>query len=104
MSEIQADILTEMLERVYTRYNHRRYIGSDPLRFAYRFTTGETISSSTAVQVTASLARIEPADPVKYDFVRSRTGILKNCDGYCGTACEACELLDICSKREKWRS
>jgi uncharacterized protein (TIGR02757 family) len=64
---------------------------------------GKTISLSTAVQVTESFARIEPADPVKYDFALCRIGILENCDGHCGTACEGCELLDMCSKREKWK-
>jgi hypothetical protein len=58
---------------------------------------------STAVQVTASFARMEPADPVKYDFALSRIGILENCDGRCRTACEACELLDFCLKRENWK-
>jgi len=64
---------------------------------------GRTISLASAVQVTASFARIELADPVKYDFALSRIGILENCDGHCGTACEGCELLDMCSMREKWK-
>ena len=62
-----------------------------------------TISLATAVQVTESFARIEPADPVKYDFALSRIGIVENCDGHRRTACEACELLDICAQRENWR-
>jgi len=33
----RADVLAEILERVYARYNHRRFIGADPLQFAYRF-------------------------------------------------------------------
>jgi len=53
---------------------------------------GRTISLSTAVQVTESFARIEPADPVKYDFALSRIGILDNCNGRCRTECRACEL------------
>jgi uncharacterized protein (TIGR02757 family) len=62
-----------------------------------------TISLATAVQVTEGFARIEPTDPVKYDFALSRIGIVENCDGHCRTACEACELLDICAQRENWR-
>ena len=64
---------------------------------------GKTISLRTAVQVTESFAKIQPGDPVKYDFALSRIGILDDCNGHCRTACEACELLDICSKRENWK-
>ena len=61
-----------------------------------------TISLSTAVQVTESFARMEPADPVKYDFALSRIGILDDCNGYYRTACKACELYTICIERESW--
>jgi len=63
---------------------------------------GRRISLSTAVQVTESFARMEPADPVKYDFALSRIGILDNCTGHCRPACAACELYQICLERENW--
>jgi len=62
-----------------------------------------TICSRAAVQVTASFATIQPADPVKYDFALSRIGILESCDGRRRTACETCELLGMCLKRENWK-
>ena len=57
---------------------------------------GRTICLSTAVQVTESFARIEPGDPVKYDFALSRIGILDDCNGRRRPACETCELLGVC--------
>jgi len=63
---------------------------------------GRTISLSTAVQVTESFARMEPADPVKYDFALSRIGILDDCNGRRRSACPACELYQICLERENW--
>lgn len=33
----QIDLLRDVLERVYARYNHRQFIGSDPLQFIYRY-------------------------------------------------------------------
>lgn len=34
---LQIDLLRDVLERVYARYNHRQFIGSDPLQFVYRY-------------------------------------------------------------------
>jgi len=34
---LQIDLLRDMLERVYARYNHKEFIGSDPLQFIYRY-------------------------------------------------------------------
>ncbi|MHC4426031.1 MAG: TIGR02757 family protein [Planctomycetota bacterium] len=56
----------------------------------------KTASLSAAVEITESFAKIEPADPVKYDFALSRIGILENCDGSYRLACEGCELLEFC--------
>jgi len=64
---------------------------------------GRTVSLKTAVQVTRGFAKIQPTDPVKYDFALSRIGIMENCNGRCGPACEACELLETCLERENWR-
>lgn len=50
----------------------------------------------TAVDITRSLARFDPEDPVKYDFALSRMGILENCprhpDGRDRRECELCRL------------
>ncbi len=61
-----------------------------------------TISQSTAVQVTERFAAIVPADPVKYDFSLSRIGILDDCTGRLRPDCESCELLDVCLQRPDW--
>ncbi len=58
-----------------------------------------TISQSTAVQVTEGFAAIAPADPVKYDFALSRIGILDDCTGRLRPDCESCELFDVCLHR-----
>jgi uncharacterized protein (TIGR02757 family) len=56
----------------------------------------KTISQSTAVKITAAFARMEPADPVKYDFALSRIGILGGCTGRYRSECSSCELGAIC--------
>ncbi len=60
----------------------------------------KTVTLSAAVEITQSFAEIEPADPVKYDFALSRIGIVENCDGRYRPACNDCELLDFCCRRE----
>jgi len=64
----------------------------------------KTVSLSTAVEITEGFASIEPADPVKYDFALSRIGIVENCDGRSRPACEACELLEFCRRREYYQA
>ena len=63
---------------------------------------GRTISLVTAVKITAAFAKIEPADPVKYDFALSRIGIVENCNGRYRPECEACELFGVCVQKERW--
>lgn len=60
----------------------------------------KTVTLSAAIEITQSFARIEPGDPVKYDFALSRIGIVENCDGGYRPACEDCELFDFCCRRE----
>jgi uncharacterized protein (TIGR02757 family) len=57
----------------------------------------KTISLSTSVIITESFAKLEPADPVKYDFALSRIGILGNCSGSYRPECEVCELFEFCN-------
>jgi uncharacterized protein (TIGR02757 family) len=59
----------------------------------------ETVSLSTAVEITEGFAAIEPTDPVKYDFALSRIGIIENCNGRRRKGCEFCELFGFCSRR-----
>jgi uncharacterized protein (TIGR02757 family) len=60
------------------------------------FHSRKTVSLSTAIEVTESFAKIEPDDPVKYDFALSRIGIVENCSGKYGKYCADCELLSFC--------
>jgi uncharacterized protein (TIGR02757 family) len=58
-----------------------------------------TVSLSTAVQITECFAEIEPADPVKYDFALSRIGIVENCNGQYRNECRKCELFPFCHQK-----
>ncbi len=52
----------------------------------------------TAVQITESLRRIDPKDPVRFDFALSRLGILEACEGRrLLSKCSQCSLDSICS-------
>jgi len=63
------------------------------------FHSRKTVSLSMAVQITEGFAKIEPADPTKYDFALSRIGILEDCNGKYRPECEECELLEFCSRK-----
>jgi len=58
----------------------------------------KTVSLKAAVEITESFKRVEPADPVKYDFALSRIGIIENCTGRLRKECKDCELLTYCRK------
>ena len=63
------------------------------------FHNKKNVSLSTAIQITECFAEIEPADPVQYDFALSRIGIVENCNGRHGDACQSCELFPLCRQR-----
>jgi uncharacterized protein (TIGR02757 family) len=51
-----------------------------------------------AEEITASLRRLDPADPVKYDFAICRLGILDHCPSRRNLhKCAACPLLELCT-------
>ena len=51
-----------------------------------------------ALEVTASLRKCDPTDPVRYDFSLSRLGILALCKKeFRREICQNCELLDVCT-------
>lgn len=58
----------------------------------------KTVSLKAAVEITEAFAKIEPNDPVKYDFCLSRIGIVENCTGKINQKCQICELERYCSK------
>ncbi|MFC1675649.1 TIGR02757 family protein [Planctomycetota bacterium] len=61
----------------------------------------KTVSLATAVKITRQFAKIDSADPVKYDFALSRIGIIENCTGRIADQCENCELRDFCLKLQE---
>jgi uncharacterized protein (TIGR02757 family) len=50
-----------------------------------------------AQEITAALRRLDPADPVKYDFSLAHLGISAGCDGTNRQACLTCTIAGICS-------
>lgn len=51
----------------------------------------------TALEATASLRLLDPADPLKYDFALCRLGILKDCPARPDReVCRDCMLLPVC--------
>ncbi|MGH9318860.1 MAG: TIGR02757 family protein [Vicinamibacteria bacterium] len=61
-----------------------------------RWTSRKTPGFRAACDITKSLARFDPEDPVKYDFALSRLGILEGCPRHRKSResgrCELCEL------------
>ncbi len=54
-------------------------------------------SWKAALGVTSSLLKLDPDDPVKYDFSLCRLGILKECPAKrVTTRCQPCSLREIC--------
>jgi len=57
------------------------------------WTQRKTPGWNMALDITRALARVDPKDPVKYDFALSRLGILEKCPRHSKTQhCELCEL------------
>ncbi len=60
-------------------------------------TTRKSRDWKMAEEITASLARLDPRDPVKYDFALCRLGILEVCpQKRDASKCEECLIKDIC--------
>lgn len=78
----RAEVLAEILERVYARYNHRRFIGADPLQFAYRFDRPQDAEVACFLAAALAYGRVQQIqrslndlfariDCRPYDFVTS---------------------------------
>ncbi|WP_291315836.1 TIGR02757 family protein [Desulfuromonas sp.] len=50
-----------------------------------------------ALEVTESLRRLDPTDPVRYDFALAHLGISEGCTGRRGEWCVACPVAGMCS-------
>jgi len=60
------------------------------------FHNKNTVSLSTAVQITKAFSRIAPSDPAKYDFALSRVGITDGCTAKHHPRCQTCDLREFC--------
>lgn len=64
-----------------------------------RLTRRKTPGWRAALDLTAGLRRLDPEDPVKYDFALSRLGIVEGCPRHRRSdPCELCELLGSAGK------
>lgn len=53
-----------------------------------------------AREITASLRKFDPDDPVKYDFSLCHLGISEGCDGYDRLRCPACPIAEVCGENQ----
>jgi uncharacterized protein (TIGR02757 family) len=51
----------------------------------------------TAREITASLAKLDRSDPVKYDFSICHLGISEGCGKTARNACLTCDIAEVCS-------
>ncbi len=49
-----------------------------------------------AVEITGQLRRLDPEDPIRFDFALAHMGISGGCTGKKGKACERCDLAAVC--------
>jgi uncharacterized protein (TIGR02757 family) len=60
-------------------------------------TKREDVSWRTTVEITGALARLDPADPVKYDFSLCHLGMLQRCPSKRdATRCAGCGVKPVC--------
>ncbi len=56
-----------------------------------------TADGKMALEITEALRRLDPADPLRYDFALSHLGILGDCPGVRKrSTCEECPLYSVC--------
>jgi len=59
-------------------------------------TTRRTPDWKMALEITDSLRRLDPEDPVRYDFALVRPGILRECTSRSKGDCRSCLLRTVC--------
>jgi uncharacterized protein (TIGR02757 family) len=60
------------------------------------FTGRSSADWRMAQEITAALRRLDPADPVKYDFSLAHLGISEGCNGVDPQRCLSCAIKGIC--------
>lgn len=62
------------------------------------FTARKQADWKMAREITVALRRLDPRDPVKYDFSLCHLGISEGCDGNRRELCQSCAIAGICPK------
>jgi uncharacterized protein (TIGR02757 family) len=66
-------------------------------------TSRQTMNWKAALEVTESLKKVDPTDPIRYDFALARLGILDLCQrSYREEICKKCQLLPACQFAQKY--
>jgi uncharacterized protein (TIGR02757 family) len=60
------------------------------------FTTRTSADWRMAREITAALRKLDPSDPVKYDFSLAHLGISEKCTGNDRSICLTCQISGIC--------
>lgn len=61
------------------------------------FTSRKSLNWRAAMEVTQALKKLDPKDPIRFDFALSRLGILEICQKrYRQEICLKCQLLPVC--------
>lgn len=61
------------------------------------FTARKSADWRMACEITEALRKLEPLDPVKYDFSLAHLGISQGCDGKNRILCNGCPIEGVCS-------
>lgn len=64
-------------------------------------TTRKQADFRMAREITAALRRLDPNDPVKYDFSLCHLGISEGCSGAIGPACNECPVISVCMPEQR---
>lgn len=66
------------------------------------FTTRRTLTWATTEEVTAALRRLDPDDPVRFDFSLCHLGMLQRCPSRRDAVrCEGCRIKSVCRHWER---
>lgn len=68
------------------------------------FTRRKSADWRMAREITAALRRLDPDDPVKYDFSLAHLGISAGCDGSDPLTCLSCPIAGICPQAPQNRA
>lgn len=79
-----AQALKETLDRVYQRYTHRRFIGADPLQFAYRFDSPRDVEIAAFLAASLAYGRVQQIErSVNELLARMDAGPYEFVKGFC---------------------